>query len=62
MGRKSTDSRVDMNEVRTACTLINTADYCHATALEVLPLATLILAAADDKHIAAGREHPLTVR
>ncbi|EPT04630.1 hypothetical protein FOMPIDRAFT_1027874 [Fomitopsis schrenkii] len=35
MGRKSTDSRVDMNEVRTACTLINTADYCHATALEL---------------------------
>ncbi|KZT71823.1 hypothetical protein DAEQUDRAFT_744138 [Daedalea quercina L-15889] len=35
MARKSTDSRVDMNEVRTACTLINTADYCHATALEL---------------------------
>ncbi|KAH9839198.1 Vps53-like protein [Rhodofomes roseus] len=35
MARKSTDSRVDMSEVRTACTLINTADYCHATALEL---------------------------
>lgn len=59
MGRKSTDSRVDMNEVRTACTLINTADYCHATALEVLHLVSLHFSKQLTICFSAGREHSL---
>ncbi|KZT10830.1 uncharacterized protein LAESUDRAFT_755492 [Laetiporus sulphureus 93-53] len=33
--RKSMESRLDMNELKRACTLINTADYCQTTALEM---------------------------
>ncbi|KAF7797607.1 hypothetical protein EIP86_008807 [Pleurotus ostreatoroseus] len=33
--RRSVDNRVDMNELRSVCTLINTADYCHSTAQEL---------------------------
>ncbi|PCH36062.1 hypothetical protein WOLCODRAFT_108133 [Wolfiporia cocos MD-104 SS10] len=33
--RKSIESRLDLNEVKNACTLINTADYCQTTALEL---------------------------
>ncbi|GBE80590.1 predicted protein [Sparassis crispa] len=33
--RKSMDNRFDLNELKKACTLINTADYCHSTALEL---------------------------
>ncbi|KAJ3481813.1 hypothetical protein NLI96_g7407 [Meripilus lineatus] len=33
--RKSVESRYDPNQVKSACTLVNTADYCHTTALEV---------------------------
>ena len=29
------DTRADINELRNASVLINTADYCHTTALEV---------------------------
>ncbi|OSX65954.1 hypothetical protein POSPLADRAFT_1177410 [Postia placenta MAD-698-R-SB12] len=35
VSRKSTESRVDANELKNACTLINTADYCQTTALEL---------------------------
>ncbi|KAI0084909.1 Vps53-like protein [Irpex rosettiformis] len=33
--RRSTDTRVDVSELRNASVLINTADYCHTTALEL---------------------------
>lgn len=33
--RKSIDTRFDANELKQSCVLINTADYCHTTALEV---------------------------
>ncbi|CCL98710.1 uncharacterized protein FIBRA_00714 [Fibroporia radiculosa] len=33
--RRSIESRFDMNELKNACTLINTADYCQTTALEL---------------------------
>ncbi|KAJ3554569.1 hypothetical protein NM688_g3036 [Phlebia brevispora] len=33
--RRSIETRLDVNELRNACTLINTADYCHTTALEL---------------------------
>ena len=29
------DSRFDISELKNACTLINTADYCQTTALEL---------------------------
>ncbi|CDO68963.1 hypothetical protein BN946_scf184782.g11 [Trametes cinnabarina] len=34
-GRKSMETRYDVTELKNACTLINTADYCHTTALEL---------------------------
>ncbi|RDX42721.1 hypothetical protein OH76DRAFT_1362271 [Lentinus brumalis] len=34
-GRKSTETRYDPAELKNACTLINTADYCQTTALEL---------------------------
>ncbi|EIW62635.1 uncharacterized protein TRAVEDRAFT_160554 [Trametes versicolor FP-101664 SS1] len=34
-GRKSMDTRYDVSELKSACTLINTADYCQTTALEL---------------------------
>ncbi|OSD06968.1 hypothetical protein PYCCODRAFT_1431153 [Trametes coccinea BRFM310] len=34
-GRKSMDTRYDVTELKNACTLINTADYCQTTALEL---------------------------
>ncbi|KAH7107994.1 Vps53-like protein [Auriculariales sp. MPI-PUGE-AT-0066] len=34
-GRKSTDSRSNVNELIHACTVINTAEYCHVTASEL---------------------------
>lgn len=34
-GRRSMDTRFDPNEVKNACVLINTADYCQTTAQEV---------------------------
>ena len=34
-GRRSTDARWDINEVKNACLIINTADYCQTTAQEV---------------------------
>ncbi|GJE92731.1 vacuolar protein sorting-associated protein 53 -like protein [Phanerochaete sordida] len=33
--RRSIETRLDMNELKNACVLINTADYCHQTALEL---------------------------
>ncbi|KIY53086.1 hypothetical protein FISHEDRAFT_33844 [Fistulina hepatica ATCC 64428] len=33
--RKSTEARLDINRLRQAAIVINTADYCHATALEL---------------------------
>ncbi|KAI0829823.1 Vps53-like protein [Trametes gibbosa] len=33
--RKSMDTRYDATELKNACTLINTADYCQTTALEL---------------------------
>ncbi|KAF9467425.1 Vps53-like protein [Collybia nuda] len=33
--RKSADTRFDLNELRHSCLLINTADYCQTTALEL---------------------------
>ncbi|KAI0358545.1 hypothetical protein OH77DRAFT_1420941 [Trametes cingulata] len=35
LGRKSMDTRYDVAELKNACTLINTADYCQTTALEL---------------------------
>ena len=35
----STDSRVDVESLKQSCLLINTADYCQTTALEVTLLA-----------------------
>ncbi|KAI0075132.1 hypothetical protein K474DRAFT_1691959 [Panus rudis PR-1116 ss-1] len=35
MPRRSIETRFDGTEVRNACTLINTADYCHYTAQEL---------------------------
>lgn len=35
--RKSLDVRYDLKELKDACMLINTADYCQTTALEVNP-------------------------
>lgn len=34
--RRSTDTRFDTNDLKQSCLLINTADYCQTTALEVL--------------------------
>ncbi|KAL0956636.1 hypothetical protein HGRIS_002769 [Hohenbuehelia grisea] len=34
-GRRSMDSRFDAAELKQACLLINTADYCHTTAAEL---------------------------
>ncbi|RPD57521.1 hypothetical protein L226DRAFT_503394 [Lentinus tigrinus ALCF2SS1-7] len=34
-GRKSMEMRYDPSELKNACTLINTADYCQTTALEL---------------------------
>ncbi|KAI0645796.1 Vps53-like protein [Trametes meyenii] len=34
-GRRSMDARYDVTELKNACTLINTADYCQTTALEL---------------------------
>jgi len=34
----STDSRVDVESLKQSCLLINTADYCQTTALEVVLL------------------------
>ncbi|CAL1706403.1 unnamed protein product [Somion occarium] len=33
--RKSIETRFEPSELRNACKLVNTADYCHATALEL---------------------------
>jgi hypothetical protein len=33
--RRSLDTRMDSEQLKTACVLINTADYCQTTALEV---------------------------
>lgn len=33
--RRSIETRVDLYELKNASLLINTADYCHTTALEV---------------------------
>ncbi|KAH8107895.1 Vps53-like protein [Cristinia sonorae] len=33
--RRSIETRYDVNDVKSACTLVNTADYCHTTALEL---------------------------
>lgn len=33
--RRSVETRLDINELKNACVLINTADYCHNTAMEV---------------------------
>lgn len=33
--RRSVETRLDMTELKNACVLINTADYCHQTALEL---------------------------
>ncbi|KAL4251433.1 VPS53 family protein [Abortiporus biennis] len=33
--RRSIETRYDAHEVKNACTLVNTADYCHTTALEM---------------------------
>ena len=33
--RRSIDSRFDLSELKNTCTLINTADYCQTTALEL---------------------------
>lgn len=33
--RKSTETRFDLTELKHSCMLINTADYCQTTALEV---------------------------
>ncbi|KDQ55816.1 hypothetical protein JAAARDRAFT_208588 [Jaapia argillacea MUCL 33604] len=33
--RRSIENRLDMNELKTACLLVNTADYCQRTALEL---------------------------
>ncbi|KAI0935268.1 hypothetical protein AcV7_003755 [Taiwanofungus camphoratus] len=35
LSRRSVESRFDMNELKNACTLINTADYCQTTAAEL---------------------------
>ncbi|KAI0633222.1 Vps53-like protein [Trametes polyzona] len=35
LARKSMDARYDVSELKNACTLINTADYCQTTALEL---------------------------
>lgn len=32
------DTRFDLDEVKQSCILINTADYCQTTALEVMTL------------------------
>ena len=33
--RRSMDARYDISELKNACTVINTADYCQTTALEL---------------------------
>jgi hypothetical protein len=33
--RRSAEARFDLNELKQSCILINTADYCQTTALEV---------------------------
>jgi hypothetical protein len=33
--RKSTEMQFDVNDLKRSCILINTADYCQTTALEV---------------------------
>ena len=33
--RKSTESRMDMNILKQACLVINTADYCQTTSAEL---------------------------
>ena len=33
--RKSFESPFEIHEIKTACTIINTADYCQTTALEL---------------------------
>ncbi|KAI0929946.1 hypothetical protein AcV5_006778 [Taiwanofungus camphoratus] len=35
LSRRSVESRLNMNELKNACTLINTADYCQTTAAEL---------------------------
>lgn len=35
VGRKSTETRVDLDLLKQVCLLINTADYCQTTAVEV---------------------------
>ncbi|KAF9479029.1 hypothetical protein BDN70DRAFT_921489 [Pholiota conissans] len=35
VSRKSTETRVDLDLLKQICLLINTADYCHTTALEL---------------------------
>ena len=60
--RKSMETRCDPAELKNACTLINTADYCQTTALEV---SVIHFTGTHGTHIlshAAGGEHPREVR
>ena len=60
--RKSMETRCDPAELKNACTLINTADYCQTTALEV---SVIHIVATPRTHMlshAAGGEHPREVR
>jgi len=40
--RKSTESRYDVEEIKQACMVINTADYCQTTSSEVRPFRDLV--------------------
>jgi hypothetical protein len=52
--RKSTESGVDLDLVKQTCLLLNTADYCQTTALEVC--LTKILATYSSDRFLARRE------
>jgi len=52
--RKSTESGVDLDLVKQTCLLLNTADYCQTTALEVC--LTRILTTHSPDRFSARRE------
>jgi vacuolar protein sorting-associated protein 53 len=45
--RRSIDSRWDATEVKNACLVVNTADYCHNTAQEVCTILMSLMPAND---------------
>jgi hypothetical protein len=47
-GRRSVEGRANLQDVKNACMILNTAEYCQSTSLQVRP---------PDRSVQAGRQY-----